>query len=235
LLNKFILIRLIKKIGNFFIGLSEIGKDPSALDLSGDRTIEWSWVAAHIPDNPGKVLDFGCGDASLSLVAVVKGGDVIGLDQQQLNLSYKIKNLNIQRGDMIDYDFGEARFDVIINCSSIEHVGLAGRYGSKEVLDGDIIVMEKMRYLLKSPDGMMILAIPVGRDSIISPFHRVYGTKRLSMLLKGFSVVKKEFWSKRGGLNIWIPVREDEALAVQPSESFYALGLFILKANSSIS
>ena len=221
-----------KRLGSFIVGLSELGKDASTLDLTGDRAVEWSWVASHIPAKPGKVLDFGCGDASLSLVAAVKGGDVIGLDQQQLHLPYKVKNLNIQKGDMLDFDFGEARFDVIINCSSIEHVGLAGRYGSKEVLDGDLYVMDRMKHLLKIPEGIMILAIPVGKDSIISPFHRVYGSKRLSMLLKGFSVVKKEFWSKRDGLNIWTQVSEEEALSVQPSKSFYALGLFILKTNN---
>jgi len=223
---------IIKRLGNFIIGLSELGKDRSTLDLTGDRAIEWSWVAAHIPDKPGKVLDFGCGDASLSLVAAVKGGDVIGLDQQQLHLPYKVKNIDIQKGDMLDFDFGEARFDVIINCSSIEHVGLAGRYGSKEVSDGDLYVMDRMRHLLKTPEGIMILAIPVGKDSIISPFHRVYGSKRLGMLLNGFSIVKKEFWAKRAGLNVWTQVNEDEALAVKPSESFYAIGLFLLKLDN---
>lgn len=224
-----------KRLGNFIIGLSEIGKDRTALDLSGDRAIEWAWVVAHIPNNPGKVLDFGCGDASLSLIAAVKGGDVIGLDQQQVQLPYRINNLNIQKGDMLNFDFGKMQFDVIINCSTIEHVGLAGRYGSSDAQDGDLIVMDRMRHILKSSEGIMILVVPVGKDSVFPPWHRVYGTQRLNLLLRGFCVIKKEFWSKRAGNNIWTQVSEEDALSVQPSESFYALGLFILKTNNIMS
>ena len=223
-----------KRLGNFIIGLSEFGKDASTLDLRGDRAIEWAWVVANIPNNPGKVLDFGCGDASLSLIAAVKGGDVIGLDQQQVHLPYRIDNLNIQKGDMLNFDFGKMQFDVIINCSSIEHVGLAGRYGSTDVQDGDLIVMERMRHILKSPEGIMILVVPVGKDSVFPPLHRVYGTHRLNLLLRGFYVIKKEFWSKRAGLNICARVSEEEAIDVQPSESFYALGLFILKSGHTV-
>src|SRR5664280_2996111 len=50
--------------------LPEIGS--SALDLTGDRDIEWSYVAARIGRfaGPGKsVLDFGAGSGVLSLAA----------------------------------------------------------------------------------------------------------------------------------------------------------------------
>ena len=30
-----------------------------AITLAGDRAIENSWVAAHMPPGPGKALDFG--------------------------------------------------------------------------------------------------------------------------------------------------------------------------------
>ncbi|MBI3601110.1 MAG: DUF268 domain-containing protein [Nitrospinae bacterium] len=225
---------VLRRLGNLFIGLSDFGRDKTAIDLTGDRAIEWSWVAAHIPENPGAVLDFGCGDTSLSLVAAAKGGNVTGIDIQQVQLPYRVDNLKIRTGDILNFDFGEMRFDVIINCSAIEHVGLAGRYGSADVSDGDLIAMEKMCRLLKSPEGIMILTIPVGKDSVFPPLHRVYGAQRLNMLFRGFSAVKKEFWSKRNGLNVWIKVSEEEALSVQPSESFYAMGLFILKANNSM-
>lgn len=226
---------LIKRFGNFIVGLSEVGKDRTALDLTGDRAIEWSWVAAHIPESPGNVLDFGCGDASLGLIAAAKGGDVTGIDLQQVQLPYRMDNLKVKVGDILNFDFGGMRFDVIINCSAIEHVGLVGRYGNQDVSDGDLIAMERMCRLLKVSGGIMILTIPVGKDSVFSPLHRVYGAQRFDLLFRGFSLIKKEFWSKRSGQNFWIKVTEEEALSIQPSESFYALGLFILKSNSLLS
>lgn len=225
----------IRTLGHLIIRLSELGKAPTGLDLSAGRYIEWSWVAVHLPSNPGAVLDFGCGQSFVGLTAAMKDGDVTGLDRQPVHLSYRIDNLKIQTGDILDFDFGETRFDVIINCSSIEHVGLAGRYGSTEVPDGDLIAMERLRRLLKVPAGIMILTLPVGKDSVFPPLHRVYGSHRLDLLLRGFRVVKRGFWSKRPGVNVWTQVSERKAVAVQPSESFYALGLFVLKSDHSVS
>jgi len=78
----------------------------------------------------------------------------------------------------------------------------------------------------------MLLTIPVGNDLVVRPWHRVYGIQRLGLLLKGFRVVDKEFWSKRPGSNSWIQVSEVEAFSVRASESFYALGMFVLEADN---
>jgi hypothetical protein len=220
-----------KWLGHSIIRLSDFGKDQTAIDLTGDRNVEWSWVAAHLPETPGAVLDFGSGDAFLGLMAAMKGGRVTALDLQRVQLPYEIRSLETRTGDILDMDFDEKQFDVIINCSSVEHVGLAGRYGSKDVPDGDLIAMDRLRRLLRAPGGIMILTVPIGKDSVFHPWHRVYGTNRLHLLLRGFEFIRKEYWSKRTGRNTWIRVAEKEALAVQPSECFYALGLFVLKAN----
>lgn len=227
-----VLRRLARRLGYLIMRLSDLGMSENTLNLTGDRNVEWSWVAANLPEDPGAVLDFGSGDSLLGLIAAMKGGNVTSLDLQKVSLPYSVNSLVTKTGDILDIDFGNAQFDLIINCSTIEHVGLAGRYGSKEVTDGDLIVMRRLRRLLKAQTGLMILTVPVGIDSVIRPWHRVYGADRLRQLLEGFAVRKKEFWSKRSGLNVWIQVGEKEALAVQPSESFYALGLFALRADA---
>lgn len=227
--------QFIKRLGQLVIRLSDLGKPQPALDLSGDRYLEWSWVAAHLPDNPGEVLDFGCGVAFLGLTAAMKGCEVTGLDLQPVHLSCEQENLKILTADILDFDFGKKKFDVIINCSSIEHVGLAGRYDSTHVPDGDLVAMGRLRHLLRVPTGIMILTLPVGRDSVFPPLHRVYGVRGLHMLLRGFHVVKKEFWSKMEGYNVWRRVSQEQALATEPSKSFYALGFFVLKADHSVS
>ena len=224
---------LLRGIGYRMVRLSEVGISSSMRTLKGDRDVENSWVAAQLPENPGKVLDFGCATSHLPLLERMKGGEVTGLDQMPVDVPFQSERLNYVQGDILDLDLGDTKFDVIVNCSAIEHVGLAGRYGSKDLTDGDLLAMQRLRDLVGTPDGIMILTLPVGKDSVFAPLHRVYGEVRLSRLLEGFEVMDKEFWSKRDGSNIWVRVSEGEALNVDPSRSFYALGLMVLKHQAS--
>jgi hypothetical protein len=43
--------------------------------MSGDREVEWSWVAGNLPNDPGHVLDFGPSSSFLGLIAAFRGGD----------------------------------------------------------------------------------------------------------------------------------------------------------------
>ena len=77
--------------------------------------------------------------------------------------------------------FGEERhdvqFDVILSISSFEHDGL-GRYGDPVDPDADLRSMSKTRQML-SPEGLLFLAVPIGRDCVMWNAHRVYGRARL--------------------------------------------------------
>ena len=225
--------RLLRGVGYLIIRASDLGINAGTRNLKGDREVEWSWAAAQLPDKPGRILDFGCGTSHLPLIGAMKGGDVSGLDLMAVDVPYQRDNLRHLQGDILDFDFGDIKFDVIMNCSSIEHVGLAGRYNSQDSADGDLRAMQRLRSVLAVPNGIMILTLPIGIDSVFPPLHRVYGARRLDQLLKGFSVIKKEFWSKRPGSRSWVGVSEDEALSVEPSRSFYSLGLLVLEAHVS--
>lgn len=228
-----LLRNVMSELRNFIRIMPRLWTPPTALTLKGDRDIESSWVAAQLPNNPGKILDFGCGTSSHGLLGSMKGGDVTGLDLKTIHVPYKAQNLKFQQGDILDIDLGDETFDVVINCSSIEHVGLSARYGGKASPDGDLEAMRRLRSLMAVPDGTMILTVPVGRDSVFPPLHRVYGKSRLKELLDGFDIIKEEFWSKNEGSNVWQRVCEEEALEALPSKSFYALGLFVLRPTGS--
>lgn len=196
-------------------------------NLEGDREMEWSWVAAHLGKGPGTVLDFGCGPSNfLSLTAAHLGYQVTAVDQGAIRWAHVHPALRFLQGDILQLNLESAVFDVIINCSSIEHVGLPGRYGSADRPDGDLEAMAMLRDLLTS-SGIMVMTIPVGRDAVFAPFHRVYGKGRLPRLLKGWSVDRKEFWTKDGS-NRWVQTEESQALDQEGSESCYGLGLFVL-------
>ena len=193
--------------------------------LAGDRDLEWTFVQSRLADGPGRTLDFGADTGLLSLAAALRGHDVIALDR--LDIRGEVEHPSVTRlvADILDRPLEGERFDQILNCSSIEHVGLAGRYGSSDAPEGDIEAMGVLAERL-APGGRHILTIPVGQDMICAPQHRIYGDERLPRLLDHHAIVEEQFWHKDAGA--WRPTDRATALAVRGSRSFYALGLFVL-------
>jgi len=116
--------RILQRLEPALIKLYRRISEPPIPNLRGDRDIELSWVAANIPDGPGEALDFGCGEGWMGLIAARKGFKVTALDLQPIVWDYKHPNLNFVQGDIFKLNFAPNQFDLIINCSSIEHVGL---------------------------------------------------------------------------------------------------------------
>jgi hypothetical protein len=193
--------------------------------LQGDRWVEWSFCFARMADGPGTTLDFGADIGFLALAAAQRGHDVVAFDRLPSALDYAHPRVEHVQGDVLTHDFGDRRFDQIVNCSSVEHVGLGGRYGSSDDPEGDLEAMRVLRSVL-APEGRMIMTIPVGRDIVCAPQHRIYGARRLPALLDGYGVAEEQFWHKAGGA--WRPCERSTALATEGSSAFYSLGLFVL-------
>jgi SAM-dependent methyltransferase len=208
---------------------------PEGADLRGDRDVEWSYIASQMPHGPGEALDFGCGGGNVSLLAAQCGFRVLALDLEPQVFFWQHESVRLIQGDLLALDVPENHFDLILNCSSVEHVGLAGRYGvTEDRRDGDLIAMQRMLSLMKL-GAKMLLTIPCGKDAVFGPFHRVYGAQRLHILLSGYSIEKQTFWAKEKD-NRWKLCSRDQALAFQPSADYknvarcsYALGCFVLR------
>ncbi len=204
-------------------------------NLIGDRDIEWSWVSAQMPHGPGEALDFGCGGGSLALAASQRGFRVTAIDLEPPQWYYMHPMLQFIPGDIFKLSLPLKHFDLIINCSTVEHVGLVGRYGvTKNRTDGDLDAMAHLKQLIK-PGGTMLLTIPVGRDAIFPPLHRVYGRDRLPRLLVSYEVEREVFWVK-DNQNRWVLADRDTALDLvasagswNPLRNIYALGCFVLR------
>lgn len=194
----------------------------------GERDIEYSFIAANMPQGAGYALDFGSGSSYMSLLAARKGFMVTAVDLTPSQCLHTHPNLKFIQGDFLKLSFAKNQFDLIINCSTIEHMGIAGRYGvEKPSFNMDLEGMNALRSILR-PGKVMLLTIPVGVDASILPCHRVYGKKRLPKLLQGWDIQKAEYWIKDRS-NKWICSREEEALMQKSSQYYYGLGLFILQ------
>jgi len=208
---------------------------PRVPNLAGDRDIEWSWVASRMPAGPGEALDFGPGGGSLGLTAAERGFNVTAVDIENIAWPYFHPRLRFVRGDILKASFPAGHFDLAINCSTVEHVGLAGRYGVTEARpNGDLEAMGRLREIMK-PGAVMLLTIPVGQDAVFPPVTRIYGRERLPKLLEGYLVEEEAFWVK-DGQNRWMQCDKQAALSFKPSagswnvlRNIYALGCFVLR------
>jgi SAM-dependent methyltransferase len=205
------------------------------ITISGERNVEWTFLSKEMPGGPGEAFEFGCEQAYMSLMAAQKGFHVIANDLEEQSFAWKHPHVEFRRGDFLTMDLPHDHFDLVINCSSVEHVGIAGRYGiSAQQDEGDIEVMHRLADILK-PGGVLLMTAPCGRDAVMAPWCRVYGIQRLPKLLAPFRIVKESYWVK-DEKNRWVPSPRDAALALQPvwhpvspHWCLYALGGFVLQ------
>jgi SAM-dependent methyltransferase len=209
-----------------------------ATNIWGERNVEWAFLSAEMPSGPGEAIEFGCEQGYMSLLAAQKGFHVIANDLQEQFFTWQHPSVEFQQGDFLQLGLPRNHFDLAINCSSVEHVGVAGRYGIEVDQDeGDIEVMERLANILK-PGGLLLMTAPCGRDTVMAPWCRVYGARRLSKLFAPFRMVKESYWIKNGQ-NRWVATARDTALdfkpvydANDPHGCAYALGCFVLSKNS---
>ncbi len=144
--------RILLKLEPILIAFYRRFVEPPPPNLRGDRHIEYSWIVSNMGEGPGNALDFGTGPgwSWIGLVAARRGFQTIGVDIQPSTWPYVHPGFSFVQGDILELNFPPEHFDLIINCSSIEHVGLPGHYeGTKPSDAGDLEAMTVLRSILK--------------------------------------------------------------------------------------
>ena len=207
----------------------------SRVNIWGERHVEWTFLSSQMPCGPGEAIEFGCEDGFMSLVAAQRGFHVLANDLLEQTFVWQHPNVEFRKGDFLKLTFPRNHFDLAVNCSSVEHVGVAGRYGIEvNQDDGDLQVMHRLVEIVK-PGGLLLMTAPCGQDAVLAPWCRVYGSQRLPKLLQCFKIERDEYWSKNRK-NQWVQCSQETALNFQsqhdrldPHKCTYALGCFALR------
>jgi hypothetical protein len=196
-------------------------------DLAGEKIIDWGWICANLPSGPRRALEIGCGESPIVPGMLTHGYKVTCVDLDK-TLFGELNGFNFIQGDFNDIEL-VPEFDIVVACSSLEHFGLAGRYGAQADSDADLKAMKRIHDLL-SAKGEAFVTIPVGRDAVHMPWHRVYGPERLPRFLQGFTIKHSCFWAKEPW-GPWYETTLVHALDQPISIHRYALGQLLLTKN----
>jgi len=196
------------------------------MTLEGERAIEYKFIRDKLPRGNGTVLELGPEPRGKeAMLAIERGWHVVAVGLERVQRTHP--RLTFIHGDFVTLDIA-GRFDWVLCVSTIEHFGLAGRYGIEVARpDHDLVAMQRLRGMTA---GTMLLTMPVGVDTVFKPWHRVYGEKRLPRLFEGWRIIEQHFRAKVSS-NVYEAVDRDTALAQMPTVKpfYYALGLFVLE------
>ncbi|MFC1613124.1 DUF268 domain-containing protein [Patescibacteria group bacterium] len=174
---------------------------------ASDRYIEYPWMLENIDITEGKLLDIGstiCEKLSCSLA------ESIEINCLNLNdVRFKNPDIKFIKGDIRKTDFPENHFDCITCISTLEHIGVAGRYHSDNDPEGDLKAMTEIKKILKS-DGTLLITVPYGIKDIL-PINKLYNSERIERLFEGFEIEKIQFRKFSPIWGVWLKVNEQEA------------------------
>lgn len=182
--------------GRVFFRLSLIFKKTSLiLGTLNQRSVEYSWLINQLKiiRNGAIVLDVGCTESLLSHELVARGYCVIGIDLR--NYAWKNPKMAFYRRNIIDSGFPSSFFNAVVLVSTIEHIGL-NSYGQLSLDDeGDIKAMHELHRILKD-GGVIFLTTPYIGNNIyqVNKFERIYNEKRINRLIKGFRIIKEDYY-----------------------------------------
>ncbi len=180
------------------------------------RLIEYPFVVQKLNGlTPGLALDVGCADAGNVVAPILAslGWQVYGVDIREFRLAhegFQFVRTDVAKGT----PFPDGFFDCAYAVSSIEHFGLAGRYGIREEdPQADFKAVSEIWRVLK-PGSPFLLTIPYGTGGIVRPAERVYDRSRLARLHDGWETADQAYW-RLDGSGAWHQVSAQEAGATR--------------------
>jgi SAM-dependent methyltransferase len=174
---------------------------------NSDRNLEYPWLLENIKISSGRILDVGSTASDLLYDFLPKTIEINSID---LN-SKPIKNeaVKFSVGDIRQTAYADNYFDIVSCISTLEHIGVTGRYGSDYDEQGDLKAVMEMARILK-PSGTLLVTVPYGSKDVL-PLNKLYNKERIAGLFKGFSSVEVEYKKYFSRFQLWLSTTEAEA------------------------
>ena len=154
-----------------------------------NRVYEYSFVLPRIIRlEAGRLLDIGCVARMNMIPAVIcdVGWLVWGIDTRDYR--YEHCNFEFIKGDIRGLAGFQDFFDVVTAVSTIEHIGIRGRYGVKDRdKSGDIKAIDQAHRILKS-GGKLLLTLPTGEKTSITNLEKIYAPQDVRTLLSAWDI-----------------------------------------------
>jgi SAM-dependent methyltransferase len=194
-----------------------------------DRYIEYPFALSRLPKPPARVLDIGCAGSYFPLILASIGYEAYGIDIRSYSITDKIKHKNFEfrRESILNTSFPAGFFDAACAISTVEHLGLSGRYGAGDDSSADRKSMEEARRILK-PNGIILLTIPFGKAKVIRPYSRIYDSSGVAGLAGGF-IREEEKYFMQNSDNDWYECDAQEAGSIEATAGRYPLCLLKLR------
>lgn len=186
-----------------------------------DRDLEYPWIIKNINIKKGRILDVGS-TKSQFLIENIKGDiELFAIDINQREADNKIKFI---KGDIRETKFQDNYFDCVICVSTLEHIGVPGRYKCDNDPNGDIRAMNEIHRIL-NPDGILLVTIPYGNIDIL-PINRLYNKGKVEKLFENFIIKECKYLKYFNKWDLWLEVEEEEASkSKMANRDWYSLAL----------
>jgi SAM-dependent methyltransferase len=195
----------------------------------GERAIEYPWAYKRVSDLCDcRVLDVGAKQGLPITDLLLERNTVYTIDSS-LSESFARGRLTAAKGDIRQTSFDDGFFDAVVAVSTLEHVGVVGRY-DVDVLDeeGDLSAMREIDRILR-PGGRALLTLPYGAGTSL-PLNRLYGPDRVTELVSRFQFIESEYFRYVARYSLWLSVPEEAARSNNwDIEPWYALACLHLR------
>jgi hypothetical protein len=184
------------------------GEDTAEVLLVNERIVEQPYVFAALSSlpRPARILDVGGTESTVALSLATLGHEVHVVDPRGYPVSHPGIRVHAVRLDQLKR---EVRFDTAVALSSIEHFGL-GAYEGGEAGDErlDLEALASIRERLVA-DGLLVLTVPLGAESSVDSFQRVYTAAELRQMLRDWELIDfAAAWRRDSATWVWGPPDE---------------------------
>jgi len=193
---------------------------------NSDRYLEYPWMLQNIKITSGRILDVGSTASNMLYKFLPKEVEINSIDLNDKHIESDSVKFSV--GDIRKTNYEDNYFDVISCISTLEHIGVSGRYGSDEDSTGDLKAVREMGRILK-PGGVMLITVPYGVKDVL-PINKLYNKERINELFKDFSMVEIEYKKYFNQFHLWLTTDEAEAAKTDMiKDLWYAIAFIKVK------